>query len=803
MGLSEEALKSTDVALIKRCRASMSTQITSSLNLINRELSKKDENRYDLSSINDQLVQSKKKHLNDHFELMYKLHERYIELRPVGVTDVEEDELNQADMDYLNEVETRVYAAKALLAEYDEQLKVKVKTASLCSSLEPAAVSFKISKENFHMIVKNVKAKSCDIVEALEDKTLKESTVTTLPLDTMIQDITTAFDELKLKSNKLLEILHASGRINDTRADIIVETSTFHELSLQLHGYSSIRSLALKTSTTVEGKFDIGGDSSSTSAKPLPLKIGKPDAVKFLSSSRDFASFKRDFLAIVVPHREDAEIGIHFKQGLPDKYKYLISNKDLSDWKGMMDTIEGELATPKIIVDQTVAEIKKMKAPTTDKSFVEFVEALEKIVRDLKILEQIQEIANTTVLSELETKLPSQIDHNWTQYVIKEKSNKQSSLDKFNRFLSFLEESKEMAKYSLSEVRSGNNAKSHCFVTGRSRDSDNKDRKNSLATNSEKVMPHPCLACNVDGATDLNACQHSMDTCVAWGSLTLNQRLALVKCQKHPFRNDHTTSECKTPLNRKCRFCNKEDDHHFLLCSQFQVKAKGSSNLAKRVGYIDTTDKQGQSLPHMPPVMLYTMFVKSDNGCRLGSMIDNGSTDDYVTHKAAKKLGLLGQPVNLVTEGFGGSEVKFQTFVYQVPVYDKFGNRHLLCCYGTDKITSGAVPPEKVSYQRLCNKFGILPRDVQRPNHIELLISLRSSHLHPTDTDSIILDGMNLASGPLGRVFGGWDQDLLFTPHKLCCSASAIPADGFNNFTATTMHALVRDAVYTTPLKTE
>ena len=104
----------------------MSTQITSSLNLINRELSKKDENRYDLSSINDQLVQSKKKHLNDHFELMYKLHERYIELRPVGVTDVEEAELNQADMDYLNEVETRVYAAKALLAEYDEQLKVKV-----------------------------------------------------------------------------------------------------------------------------------------------------------------------------------------------------------------------------------------------------------------------------------------------------------------------------------------------------------------------------------------------------------------------------------------------------------------------------------------------------------------------------------------------------------------------------------------------------------------------------------------------------------------------------------------------------
>ena len=227
-------------------------------------------------------------------------------------------------------------------------------------------------------------------------------------------------------------------------------------------------------------------------------------------------------------------------------------------------------------------------------------------------------------------------------------------------------------------------------MTGRAQDSTSGKSNNSRG---DKAMPHPCLACNVDGATDLSACQHSMDSCVAWGSLTHNQRLSKVKCQKHPFRNDHTTNECKTPLNRKCRFCEKENAHHFLLCSKFQVKAKGTSNLANRVGCSGTKDKMGQALPNMPPVMLYTLYVKSENGCRLGSLIDNGSTDDYVTHKAAKKLGLVGQPVDLVTEGFGGTEVMIQTSVYQVPIYDKFGKRHLLSCYGTDKITSGAVPP--------------------------------------------------------------------------------------------------------------
>ena len=184
----------------------MSTQITSDLTLLNRELSKKDDTRYDLSSINDQLVQSKRKHLEAHFELVLKLHERYIELRTEGVTEAEETELITADMTYINNIETKVYAVKALLAQYDEELKVKVKTASLSGLLDPTSVAFNIAKENFNMIVKNIKSKSCDIVESIEDKSLKESTIYTLPLDTMIKTITTSFDELKLQSGKLTEI---------------------------------------------------------------------------------------------------------------------------------------------------------------------------------------------------------------------------------------------------------------------------------------------------------------------------------------------------------------------------------------------------------------------------------------------------------------------------------------------------------------------------------------------------------------------------------------------------------------------
>ena len=113
-------------------------------------------------------------------------------------------------------------------------------------------------------------------------------------------------------------------------------------------------------------------------------------------------------------------------------HAHLISNNDLIDWKGMMTIIEDELASPKIIIDQTVNEIEKMKIATSDRGFIEFVDSLEKIHRDLSTLNQLPEIANTSVLSKLECKLPAQISHDWTDKVIDNKLSKKTSSEKFN-----------------------------------------------------------------------------------------------------------------------------------------------------------------------------------------------------------------------------------------------------------------------------------------------------------------------------------------------------------------------------------
>ena len=154
----------------------------------------------------------------------------------------------------------------------------------------------------------------------------------------------------------------------------------------------------------------------------------------------------------------------------------------------MMNVIENEIATPKIIIDQTVGEIERMKTPTSDKAFIDFVDSLGKIERDLTTLGQIAEIANTTMLTKLEAKLPAQINHDWTEKVINKDQAKKTSGDKFNQFMCFLKKAKEMTKYNL--CLSGGANKNLCFVTGLLYPNIRWRKRNLVLTSQEAVPYH-------------------------------------------------------------------------------------------------------------------------------------------------------------------------------------------------------------------------------------------------------------------------------------------------------------------------
>lgn len=792
MVTAEEALTSNDPTVVKRLRGSISAQVTSDLNILEKELSKKQGEIFNYEGISPQLIKIQKKKLLSHFDILQKLHERYAQIREEGVDEEVELTLVEADSNYIETITTKVCPILDLIDKYEEGLSHLSKSKVLLKTEGVTQEAVAKAKRDFVFVHDKIK-QELERIEAHTDKEEKNNLIQLLPTESFIKDLHTSFNEVKKHGNKLKEINRVAeqdGEESKPEANYDIEHSNYFTLDMRLKMYEQARVLFKAKSPVMEG--------SSAVEKSMALKINKPDALKFSGNARDFASFKRDFMAIVVPFRDDSQIGMFFKQAIPDKHKHLLSNKDLNDWKSMMSIIEEELATPKMIVDITVNEIEKMKMATTDKGFIEFVESLEKIVRDLSTLSQISEIANTSVLSKLEAKLPARINHDWAQKVINDKLSKKTSQEKFEIFMEFLKAAKEMTKYCES-LPSGT-SKQHCFVTGTVMTQNNKDNRGSLNKNKASNIL-PCLACSIDGATDLNASLHSMSSCMVWNSLSHAERVALVKCVKHPFSTDgHLTKDCRRNV-KACVHCKRENEHNSLLCSKFQIAKKGSTNISRKSLTSTSSDPPGRA--DLPPTLLYTTFVKTKGNRKLGALIDNGSTDDYILNKTAKRMKLKGHPVELVTEGFGGQETKVCTKLYYVPIIDVKGRTHYLPCYGTEIITSDSTLPDASSYNKMCKRFGVDPNEVQRPSEIELLVSLRSGHLHPNDPNPMEIDGMRLVSGPLGKVFGGFDPELNFKPISFACPLVAAQVDTSCPIRSTTMKAIVHQSTYTTPLRTD
>ena len=141
---------------------------------------------------------------------------------------------------------------------------------------------------------------------------------------------------------------------------------------------------------------------------------------------------------------------------------------ELRDHVKMMSILEEEFGTPRQVVDTIVTEMEKLKPVTSDKMFIDYVEKLEKIQRDLTTVNCLEEISNSTIIGKLEFKLPMDIKKKWADIVIDEKLSKKTTTEKFTRFMAFLNTSKEKIKYLTSEARfsSVGNKDETCFVTG-------------------------------------------------------------------------------------------------------------------------------------------------------------------------------------------------------------------------------------------------------------------------------------------------------------------------------------------------
>ena len=96
---------------------------------------------------------------------------------------------------------------------------------------------------------------------------------------------------------------------------------------------------------------------------------------------------------IAVDERTDVEVGALLKESVPQKWRYLLDKVNLSDHKEMMEILTNKFGRARIIVDECTAEIRRMKVITTDREFINFVDNVDKLKRDLDQLGLLSDIA--------------------------------------------------------------------------------------------------------------------------------------------------------------------------------------------------------------------------------------------------------------------------------------------------------------------------------------------------------------------------------------------------------------------------
>ena len=625
-------------------------------------------------------------------------------------------------------------------------------------ALKKSLLAFTTDKEDAQGLVKKV--------EGLEYAAMLESDqIRGLPVLEVKESLIKSFGAVSNAADNYLSALEAQLGFDGAEEKLVAkfdqskEYGVVSQLKLRLHlMHSAIteRSLAVAptvaTTITPHPITPLPGVSAPPRAAPIKIKL---PAISFSGLPRDFANFKKEFEEIVVPGRPASEVGALLRDAIPEKHKHLVRNLDLSNHAGAMNILQEEFGKPEHIMNWVVNELSKLKLVTSDKLFVDFVEKLEKISRDLEAVGMKKDLMNARMIADIVAKLPPVIAHKWAEYKVMNKVGDKSSEDHFSELFSFLQEYKKITKNINPEFQSNQTvaATKFCFVTGQTYVA-----SSSPAQQQDKKS---CLVCA--DVKNPRESQHWTSTCEKWKSMNLQERKKVAKCWKHPF-DDHSYSNCSGAKMRryensgkvgfKCAVCNL-DNHCAELCSQNRAITKVTKST--------TVLASGP----LPPVLLQTSVIKTVNGNKVGALWDLCSTDNYITFSKAAELRLQGEDIMLTVEGIAGVEETTATKLFAVPLFTRKGKKRVYMCYGLDTIASVADPPDDQSYKDMCSKFSVSVGEVERPKQIDILISMRHNKDHPKSVSS--KGDMTLWEGVFGKLFGGVDDSLKFQPHVLSC----------------------------------
>ena len=178
---------------------------------------------------------------------------------------------------------------------------------------------------------------------------------------------------------------------------------------------------------------------------------------------------------------------------------------------------------------------------------------------------------------------------------------------------------------------------------------------------------------------------HCLEHCGVYLNMSANDRSTCVENAK--FCPIHLLG------SHELAACNVKNDVRFLCgingCTKHHHKSLHDST-STFVASIHSTELNsngnGPTLPCASNVLLLVQSIETPTG-QLTTFFDNCSTCCLITHSAAQRLGLMGEPVTLdITTATGKTSI--DSYLYSVTLVDKEGEHHIVSACALENISN-------------------------------------------------------------------------------------------------------------------
>ena len=434
--------------------------------------------------------------------------------------------------------------------------------------------------------------------------------------------------------------------------------------------------------------------------KEMGIKIEKLKIEQFDGELRAYPQFKRNFEKFIVPNLQHGEVAFVLKNYLSKDVRRDVDMLD--DQEEVWKRLDNKYGNRRKLVDSILTDIKQLKMCNDDQPLktLAMIEVIEKAYRDLEMLGMTREINNSTIISSIESKLPSEIEKEWIKLATYLDENNPEE-DRFPELLKLLVEFKRRLEYKHSELRSA--AKESRGRTYLAKDAYDDEVMNRVPVQRNRCWIHPQE-------------DHPIWKCEEFRSKEPKERSDIVKENNACFKcleKGHIARWCRR--NFACNHDGCGGPHHNLLHGGYQA---GSS--------LHTRNKDDTLLQ----LQLMAAINAEGKSETVNVLWDAGSTLSFVTFKRAKELGLKGRKdIKLQIEKIGGDIEEIWSKEYVMRVVDQEGKEFELLLLGIKKISSDV---SKVD-ERTIREIFPDARGIHRPKsgEIDCLIGYNYADFHP------------------------------------------------------------------------